>query len=78
MRPTGRVSASSPRRALLSRPAVSRALIVWSSSSEIWPFKPEEQAAVDRGRVVDPVPVADQAAAVPAEVEDLIPVGAIS
>ena len=41
-------------------------------------LQPEEEAPVDRGRVVDPVPVADQAAAVAAEVEDLIPVGAVA
>ena len=41
-------------------------------------FEPEQEAPVDRGRVVDPVPIADEAAAVTAQVEDLIPVGAVA
>ena len=41
-------------------------------------LQPEEQAPVDRGGVVDPVPVADEAMAVTAQVEHLIPVGAVA
>src|SRR5262249_13371871 len=38
----------------------------------------EDKAPIDRGRVVDAVLVADQAAAVAAQVEELIPVGAVA
>jgi hypothetical protein len=41
-------------------------------------FQPEQETPVDRGWVVDPVPIADEATAVAAQVEDLIPVGAIA
>ena len=41
-------------------------------------FQPKQEAPVDRGGVVDPIPIADEATAVTAEVEDLIPVGAIA
>jgi hypothetical protein len=37
----------------------------------------EQEAPVDRGRVVDPVPVADEALSIAAQVKDLIPVGAV-
>ena len=38
----------------------------------------QEQAAVDRGRVVDPVAIGDEAVAVAADVEQRIPVGAVA
>ena len=41
-------------------------------------LQPEQEAPVDRGGVVDPVPVADEAMAITAQVEHLIPVGAVS
>ena len=39
---------------------------------------PEEEAPVDRGGVVDPVAVADEATAEAAQVEHLVPVGAVA
>ena len=38
----------------------------------------QEQAAVDRGRVVDPVAIGDEAVVIVADVEQWIPVGAVA
>ena len=57
---------------------MSRPRSVCSSSSEMAPFKPKQQPAVDRGRLIHAVAIGDQAAHAAAEIEQLIPVGAVA
>src|SRR5579872_2269212 len=78
MRPIGRVSASSPRSALARRPAVSRLRIVCSSSSDIDPFKTEEETPVGATRIIYAVAIGDEAAMQATNVQQRIPVGTVA
>src|SRR3954454_4683219 len=77
-RPAGSRRASSPRRALLSRPAVSRARKVCSSISEIVPLRPSRSLPFWVPGSYDAVAVRDQALAVAAQVEQRVPVRAVA
>src|SRR4051794_21846534 len=76
-KPTGSMSPSSPRSALFSSPAVRRARIVQLHLGDR-ALEAQEQPPVGRGRVVDAVPVADEALPVAAQVEQRVPVRAVA
>ena len=78
IRPTGRVNASSPRSGLVEEPGGQAASDRMQLQFRDLALQAQEQAAVDRGRVVDPVAIGDEAVAVAADVEQRIPVGAVA
>src|SRR4051794_10338354 len=76
--PTGNGKASSPRSALASRPAVRQAADRVQLQFRDRAFQPKQQPAVRRARIIDAVAVGDQAFAMPAHVEQRIPVGTVA